>query len=199
MFANNIHEKAHQALKNGDVELSIELYTEAMKVNPESVDILGDRAVAYLNHNKRVESLNDFNKALELEPNKAYRYASRAFAKRHFKDIDGAVMDYQKAVELDPEDEIAHNNLGMLLEEQGRNNEAKMRFDRADKLSKQEDKLLDVIDDLDGEKMEKTAPKVAPPDLNKGSTIGKELAKTMSSKQQFKEFISFVKNGFKIK
>ncbi|MBL4862590.1 MAG: tetratricopeptide repeat protein [Crocinitomicaceae bacterium] len=214
MFTNKIHEKAHEALKAGNVDEAIWCYTLALEENPNDCDILSDRGVAFLHLNDEQKCFEDLNLSLKLQPDYAYRYASRAYAKKHFGDLDGAIKDYEKAVELDPDDAVAQNNLGLLLEQKGYANEAKNRFARADKLSKLEDELYQVIDDLetgdDRAPAEPEKPKTvekneARPEIDpaeqqeKRTTKLGEFLKLFTSKRQFKEFINFIKNGFKIK
>jgi tetratricopeptide (TPR) repeat protein len=207
MFSNKIHEKAHKAFEDGQLQEAIKLYTKALEENPKDCNILSDRAVAYLHTEEREQCLNDFNAAVELQPNYGFRYASRAFARRKFGDLDGAIEDYEKAVELDPEDAIGHNNLGLLLEAKGYQSQADERFKRADSLSKMEDGLLNVIDDLESdattpseEKKEEfpKEPEIKAADV-KASSTSKEFKKIFTSKKQFDEFMDFIKNGFKTK
>ena len=47
MFANEIHEKAHETLKSGEIEKAIVLYTKALELSKGHPDIISDRAVAY--------------------------------------------------------------------------------------------------------------------------------------------------------
>tara|TARA_R110002072_G_scaffold282761_1_gene445823 strand:+ start:49395 stop:49997 length:603 start_codon:yes stop_codon:yes gene_type:complete len=200
MFANKIHEKAEKALKEGKLEKAIELYTAALAEHPNHVDIISDRGVAYLNLNKKAACFTDLNLAITLQPNYAYRYACRAFAKKNFGDLNGAVEDYEKAIELEPNDEIAHNNLGLLLEQKGYQDEANKRFEQAEKLSKAEDKLLGVIDELDrDEEKIRTLPEQQNVKEDGDSKKIKEFTKLFTSVEQLKEFLSFIKNGFKIK
>ena len=174
-----------------------------MEEFPKDCNLISDRAVAYLHLNEKAKCFADFDLALSLQPNYSYRYASRAFAKNHFGDIDGAVEDYEKAVEIDPNDAVAQNNLGLLLEQKGYKNAAEERFKRADKLSKEEDHLLEIMDDLDNENNPKTdgIKEEVDPNIQREKNIstGKELKKVFTSKSQFKEFMNFIKNGFKIK
>ncbi len=145
---------------------------------------------------------------MELQPEYAYRYACRAFAKNNFGDIEGAVKDYERAVELDPTDAVAHNNLGLLLEQRGYQKEANERFERADNLSKQEDNLLQTIDDLESDGSQTTMNKIEEAKAEQANlenqepennSTSKELKKVFTSKKQFGEFLRFLKNGFKIK
>ncbi len=205
MFTNSKHEKAHESLKKGEIDRAIHYYTEALALAPDDCNILSDRGVAFLHKKDQLRCLADFNKAVQLDPNYAYRYASRAFAKQNFGDLDGAVEDYKKAVELDPEDAVAHNNLGLLLEQQGYKKEAELRFERADKLSKMEDELYDVMDALESNDQPKdsTPPKtetIEPAQQKEVSpSQAAEMKKVFTSRSQFREFVQFIRNGFKIK
>lgn len=205
MFANEIHEKAHETLKSGEIEKAIELYTKALTQSKGHPDIISDRAVAYLHHNDKELCYADFELALELEPKRAYRYTSFAFAMNHFGDLEGAVAKYQRAIELDPDDAVAHNNLGLLLEQKGYKDEAKAKFDRADRLSKLEDGLLEIVDEMDGKSEEPKTNSTPLNDIQKESeqkeetTVSSEMKKVLTKKDSFKEFLQFVKNGFKLK
>lgn len=207
MFVNQIHEEARNTLKSGQIKEAIELYTKALDLSPGHPDILSDRAVAYLHQENKDLCYGDFEVALELQPTKAYRYTSYAFAMNHFGDIEGAIKKYERAIELDPDDSIAHNNLGLLLEQKGYKDEAQAKFDRADRLSKMEDDFLDMIDEMDGEESnEKISPVHDPTqenqkttDSEKKNSVSSEMKKILTSKESFKEFIRFIKNGFKLK
>ena len=208
MFTNKTHEEATSKLKEGQIDEAIGLYTKALNEAPDDYNIISDRGVAYLHKNDKLRCFGDFNRAIQLQPNYSYRYASRAYAKKHFGDLEGAVADYEKAVELDPEDAVAQNNLGMLLEEMGYKKQSEKRFARADKLSEQENGLLNVMEGLEVSEKAVEAPNQETPieDLSpsdKGSdetkTNSKEFKKVFTSKNQFKEFIRFIRNGFKIK
>lgn len=210
MFTNSKHKQADEALKKGEIDKSILLFTEALNLSPNDCNILSDRAVAFLHKEDKLRSMADFNLAIQLDPEYSYRYASRAFARQHFGDLNGAVEDYQKAVELDPDDAVAHNNLGILLEQQGYQKESQERFARADKLSKMEDDLFGVMDEMenksgDHEKAEITEEatieetEISEQATEKDPSTSEEMKKVFTSRKQFREFIQFIKNGFKLK
>lgn len=199
MFTNSIHQKAHEVLQSGNVKLAIEFYTKALEAAPNDVNILSDRAVAYLHAEDKKNCFKDFDRAIELQPDYSYRYASRAFAKNHFKDLEGAVKDYQKAIELDPNDAVAQNNYGLLLEQQGYKSEAEKRFEKADKISEAEDSLYKLVDELEGVKDPKNEEKNEAEQEELNENVGSEIKKIFTSKKQLKEFFQFIKNGFKIK
>lgn len=202
MFANPTHEMAHELLKEGKVLEAIETYTQAMEITPNHPDIYSDRGVAHLHNMDKHNCFADLQKAIDLQPDYGFRYAAMAFAKNNFGDLDGAVEDYTKAVELDPTDAVAQNNLGLLLEQQGYKKAAEARFARADELSKQENHLLEVIDDLDNGGAADdgyTNETTTEPKGDENKSNSEEFKKIFTQKSQFKEFIRFVKNGFKIK
>ena len=212
MFANPKHEAAHKLLNEGKVIEAIQLYSDALELNPNHPDIYSDRGVAHLHNMDKEKCFRDLNKALDLQPNYSYRYAARGYAKNNFGDTPGAILDYEKAVELDPDDAVALNNLGLLLEQQGYKKAAEERFERADKLSKMEDHLLEVIDELDQQpsgvesefiedaqelpSSEKNQEEAEPKLEGKNAV---EFKKIFTSKSQFSEFLRFIKNGFRIK
>ena len=80
---------------NGEIDASIELYSKALNEAPDDLNILSDRGVAYLHKEDKLRCFGDLNRAIQLQPDYAYRYAARAFAKKHFGDLDGAVEDYE--------------------------------------------------------------------------------------------------------
>jgi tetratricopeptide (TPR) repeat protein len=172
--------------------------------NPNHPDILSDRGVVYIHLNRKEDALKAFDLSLNLQPDYAYRYSSRAYARAFFGDIDAAIKDYEKAVELDKEDAIAYNNLGLLLEQKGRMDLAKKNFDRADHLAKIEEKLLNVVDELeeDGiyDEVQIQRKEIEPIEKRKKElTTWGEMKKIFTSKDQFKDFLHFIKNGFKNK
>jgi Flp pilus assembly protein TadD len=204
MFTNKTHEKAHKALNNEDIEMAISLYDEALKESPDDCDIISDRGVAHLHAKDEKNCFIDLNRAIELQPNYSYRYACRAYAKKNFGDLNGAIEDYEKAVELDPDDAIAQNNLGMLLEEKGYQKEAKEKFKRADTLSNLEDDLLGVIKNLETGAKNSENASIHSEELTELHTepegkTAMEFKKVFTSKKQFKEFIKYIKNGFRLK
>lgn len=185
-------EKAEKFYANRKFSDAIYWYTRAIAIAPNA-ELYSERAVAYFHNSQLKESLEDMDRAQELEPEKAYRYASRAYIKDAIGDTEGAVRDYEKAIELDPEDAIAHNNLGLLIEKLGHTKKAKVFFDFADAIDKQE---------RDSKSTSPSQPRNIQSDLNKKrskTSLSGEMAKVFTDKKQFKEFLKFVSGSFKTK
>lgn len=199
MFVNPTHQKAHEALQKGELEVALHLLDELISVHAEHADLFNDRGVVHLHLGNQDSCYNDLGRAIELTPYKAYRYACRAFARMHFGDTDGAIEDYSVAITLDPDDAVAHNNMGLLLEQKGYYDEAKKRFERADKLAGAEDRLLRVIDELEGNEISASEKNEKQEMVEDEPSFGSTLIHTFTKKKQFKEFIQFIRNGFKLK
>lgn len=211
MYINSYHKKAQELLDQGELDKSLAAFNKALEIDKNHPDILSHRGVVYLHLNQKKKCLDDLLLSLELDEVNAYRYASLAYARDYFGDLEGAIKDYQKAVEIDPEDSISHNNLGLLMEKQGYQSKAQKNFEKADRLAKIQKDMFDKLDEVEGRankdasadsesnipKGEKLQPKKLAPD--KQPTKKEVFKSVITKKSVFAEFVSFVKNGFKIK
>jgi Flp pilus assembly protein TadD len=183
--------KAIDAYSSKDFENAVYWYSRAISVSPDEAELYSERAVAYFHRKMLKESLADMDKAQALEPKKPYRYSSRAYIKDAMGDTQGAVEDYRIAIQLDPEDAVAHNNLGLLEEKLGHMAQAKAMFDLADALAKNESGSDDPAD---------YRPKNIQREINQEQSeksMSSEVLNVFRSKEGFKEFLSFIRNGFK--
>ena len=183
--------KAIEAYSRKDFENAVYWYSRAISLSPDDADLYSERGVAYFHRKMLKESLEDMNKARELEPEKPYRYSSRAYIRDSMGDTPGAIEDYKIAIKLDPEDSVAHNNLGLLEEKLGHMAQAKAMFDLADALAKDASGSNDPADyrpkniqrEIEDERSEKT--------------LRSEMVNVFRSKEGFREFLSFIRNGLK--
>lgn len=192
--------ETEQAMSQGDFKKAILLYTKALALDPNNAMIYSERGVCYLNMEEHELALQDLDIAVTFEPNNPYRYSSRAFLKGAMKNTQGAIDDYKKAVELDPEDAISYNNLGLQEEQLGYWQKAKKNFEVADELAGilKENKILTSEHPLYEKEIDSKKEEIISNDMKNKATIGTTFKKVLTSKESFKEFLSFVKNGFKI-
>jgi tetratricopeptide (TPR) repeat protein len=66
------------------------------------------RGVSRFNKGDLEGAINDYGRAIDLDPQLADAHLNRGKARRAKGDLDGAISDYEKAIEIDPR--IAHNN-----------------------------------------------------------------------------------------
>ena len=163
-------------------------------------DFLNDRAVALFHNERAHDAIGLLTEAIRLQPSYGYRFSARGWMKQALKDVNGAIADYEKAIELDPEDAITQNNLGLLEEQLGRLESAKQRFAAADQL----DQVL-TENDIPIETSEEPKPALPNPKKIASEATSKrtlsawsEVTKAITTSDGRKEFIDFVRNGFKL-
>lgn len=187
---DKFEKKAVQFYQNKDFEKAVYWYSRAISVDSTDPELYAERGVAYFHRNMLKESLQDLNKAQELEPKRAYRYSSRAYIKDAMGDTRGAIEDYKIAIKLDPEDAVAHNNLGLLEEKLGHTAQAQALFDMADAMAKDQPG--------DGENIPR--PRNIQREINHSKsdkTLAGQMIDVFRSKKTFREFVTFIRNGLK--
>ena len=96
-----------------------------------------NQGVELLANQKAKESLTHFDEAIRLMPQFALAYANRGVAYVQIKRINSALINFRKAIELDPAHaEIAYFNRGLLLLDDGKDDEAFKDFSEAIKANK---------------------------------------------------------------
>ena len=58
-------------------------------------------------------AIEDYTRAIEIEPNNAYAYNNRGFTRYSLGDKHGAIQDYMKAIRINPKYTLAYNNLNI--------------------------------------------------------------------------------------
>lgn len=143
----------------------------------EQADFYSERAVCKF-HLRFKSSMEDLNRAVELDPENGYRYACRAYVRDKLGDTEGAIEDYKTANELDPENEITLNNLGLAEEKLGHTQRSRQLFQQADEIagvSHITSKYFETS--TEDETIEEEKP-----------TIRSEIKKMVSSGSEFKAF-----------
>ncbi len=196
MFINHHHQSGIESLQEGHLSAALDFLNKALVENPCHPDILSDRGFLYIHLRQNELAMKDFDLSLDLQPEYGYRYASRGYAKDYFEDFDGAIEDYAKAIELDQKDAISHNNLGILLQKKGEDLEAELHFQIADQLN--EGEAFQIVEAVEGKQKSLDRVVIPPSDLiRKQENTISEMKNIFTSKEKFKEFMHFLKNGFK--
>lgn len=183
-------------VKENDHYGAISLFNAVLEEDPTDADATCHRGITYLNLEQYDLSLQDLNKAVELDPEYGFRYQARAYLKTRLKDHEGALADYQKAVDLDPSDPIAYNNLALAQEQMGWTGKAKENFDKSDNLQgiqTTEERAKARIDQAVNQ------AEIAETQEEQKADRRKIAQEVFTKKSTFKEFISFIGNGFKLK
>ena len=69
--------------------------------------------------NNYQESILDFSKAIEINPNYENAYVNRGISRKNIKDFKGSIMDYEKALSINSKDAITFHNLALSKKEIG--------------------------------------------------------------------------------
>jgi tetratricopeptide (TPR) repeat protein len=198
---NKAFENGEEKYKERDFTGAVMDFTLALEKDPGNPEILYQRAMCYFHLKKKSLALLDADSAIEMQPNYSFRYACRAFMRDSFGDVLGAIQDYKEAISLDPEDSIAYNNLGILEDKMGRRQISQGYYDKADQLmgvsSNTEMKNLMRADSA----INYDRPKIKENEVPEVPTLSfsEILINALTTKEGFKEFFRFVKNGFKVK
>lgn len=191
MTIEDIIKQAEEKNQEGDYKNAFLLYSKAIEVLPNDPNLFSARGIILFHLDKKEDALSDLDKAVELEPNYSYRYSSRAYIKASLKMTEEAIEDYKRCTELDPEDSIAYNNMGLLQDQLGWNKKAERTFQKADSL----DKVLKDRGISTQKSEEATIVEEPESPLSKKRIIKNVFTK----KETFKEFVNFIKSGFKLK
>ena len=195
MSNTSLIDQAKIKVTEKDFESALRLFNTIIENEPKHKEALYERGVLYTNLKKLDLALFDFNVLIELESDNPFYFACRAFIKTGLKDINGAIQDYQETIRLDPEDAIAYNNLGLLQEQHGYKSAAEKSFEKSNEyLGYSPDRYDDQKVVSQDVKMSKNIS-----DEVEGANTLKVVKSVFSNKKGFKEFINFIKNGFKLK
>lgn len=167
-----IEVKGFALQKLGRWEEAMECWNQLVAMHPDHGDHYNNRGVCKFNLRFK-HAIDDFNKAIELEPDNPYFYSSRAYVRDKIGDTEGSVADYKRAHELDPSDALVLNNLGLAEQKLGYTAQARERFRNSDDLLG-----IKTIDSI-------SEPPSSPPRI----TFWGEVRKMLTTKEGFREFL----------
>jgi tetratricopeptide (TPR) repeat protein len=101
----------------------------------EKINILFSRAQEFAFDSNYDAAIENYNKALELNPGNPYTYNYLGIAFQKKGEPDTAVAYFKKALEFDPGFNLAHVNIGNVFTETGRFDEAKAWYRKAIRLN----------------------------------------------------------------
>jgi tetratricopeptide (TPR) repeat protein len=107
------------------------LYDHTLKVTTGNSFIYCNRGVAYYVLGNYKQAIEDYNRAIETNPELAVAYNDRGAAYDKLGDRVQAVSDFDRAIEIRPEYPDAYNGRGVVYSALGRNEEAISDFDKA--------------------------------------------------------------------
>lgn len=195
--------EAEQHLQKRETEEALIKFQKAFEVLPKEAHLASQIGVCFFHLKQMDKAMSFMNKAVELQPKYSYRYSSRAYILAANDEIEAAIADYEKCIELDPEDAVAHNNLGLLQEQKGWKKQAEQSYSKADELEGiLKERGIETVSTNETKNKPTQTVKENAPEQSVDSTSQKSVFHVMkevfTDKKTFKEFINFVKSGFKL-
>jgi tetratricopeptide (TPR) repeat protein len=125
----------------GQHELAIELYNQAFALNPnsDSAAFYESRGIAYQRLGDTAKALEDFNKALELNPKDWRSYNNRAWTLMTAGRLDEALADVTKAISLRPKSTMIMDTRAHILLAMNRTQDAIADFNAVIQSEKKSD------------------------------------------------------------
>ncbi len=132
--------------RSGAAQKSIELYDEALTLNPNNIYALNNRGYQRIINKEYDKAIDDFNKSIEINPNFAYPLSNRGYAKIELGLEEKGFQDIMRSLRMDAENSYAYRNLGIYYFRKNDMSTALLNFERALKLDPDTDQINEWID-----------------------------------------------------
>ena len=111
--------KANALMAAGDLQGALEVFTQAIALNPNDALSYLSRGIALSTMGNNQQAVEDFNTALTLNPNDPSAYHNRGIVFSALGDYAQAVADYDAALALNPNDPMVYYNKGIAHKQGG--------------------------------------------------------------------------------
>ena len=140
--AKDLVRQGKRAQNMGNTEEAIEIYNQAIDLEPDFTDAYTARAYSYGFRGDHDLAIQDYTKVIELDPNNADVYISRGSGYNDMHKFNLALSDFNKAIELDPTNARAYNNRGFTKKGLGDKDGACKDWKKSKKLGNGEAKII---------------------------------------------------------
>ena len=140
--AKEARQKGKSCYRKGDFDGAISAYTEAIRLDPKSVEAHDGRGAAYSHKGDNDKAIADYTEAIRLDPKDTAAYCGRGGVYCHVAayrigtehDFDKAIADFTEAIRLDPKLAGAYCGRGNVYNAKGDDDEAIVDFTEAIRL-----------------------------------------------------------------
>jgi len=110
---------------------AIEMYDQALKINPNYVEAYFNKGICLLNLNLKEEAIKMFNKTIELNPNYVDAYFQRGYYFYNLQKYQKAMQEMNKVLQLDENYYQAYYEKGFCFQQMKRYEEAIIEISKA--------------------------------------------------------------------
>ena len=116
-----------------DIQKALSILEEIRKIKGKSFDekFYAERATLYYRHQEYEAAIQDFQKAIKINPKNVVYYSNVGLSLKKLKKWKEAEKAYKKALKLDPTNDLNWNDLGLLAYEQGADEKAIEYYQKA--------------------------------------------------------------------
>lgn len=123
-------------LNENDLKGSLKDYNDSIRIRPKDLAYL-KRARLYQTLKEEDRAIEDYNRAIQINPNYALGYNNRASLLMKNGDTEGALRDFTKTIQLSPKFYYAYYGRGIIMHKKGEKEEAKKDLQVFLKLTKE--------------------------------------------------------------
>ncbi|XP_058778313.1 protein SGT1 homolog A-like [Vicia villosa] len=103
-MAKELENKAKEAFFDDDFSLAVDLYSQAIELDPANANLFADRAQAHIKLNAFTEAVSDANKAIQLNPTLSKAYIRKGTACINLEEYHTAKVALEKGASIAPEE-----------------------------------------------------------------------------------------------
>lgn len=127
--ALDLRGRAYRAKRMFD--LSLEDFSEAIRLNPDFIDAYGDRGITLTALGRFMDAIPDFTRVVDAEPRSAYAVYDRALCYEALGLDDLAIEDFSAAIALVPNEAIKWERRGTVYFRKGQHDLALADYEKA--------------------------------------------------------------------
>ena len=104
--------------QQGNYAEAIEVYTDILKIAPDSSSVYHARGIAKRRLENHLGAIEDYKKAIELDDNRVTYWVSMGVSYTYLDKLKEAIKAYETAIKVDPKYALSYYNLAGIMEQQ---------------------------------------------------------------------------------
>ena len=119
--SQEFHKKGVLHYKSQNYQAAVNMYTKAVKLNPNNFRAYSNRGVSYSMLEKYELAIDDFTQSIKIDPNYLFSYTNRGRAYYYLESYENAIADFTKAINIDPNNATTFRDRGVAKADSGLN------------------------------------------------------------------------------